>query len=236
MMNLQVAQTILISSVLLLANCLAFAIAGAGQALLAKYFGDSTAEEAGYISLNPFAHIDLLGIVLISWCGFGWVSNVPINPHNIRNPWRSLKLLLIYGIESILAFGLSVITALLFLKFFAPESLLPGLFLFFSSASSFSTFATFYPQHSSWVIVIALFLLAFISATVLVTTLSFFFNSFRLIVALIMEQDSLFFYQHQLLLTIVPLLVMIFYIGKLQTLVLYGLLLTIHTVFSLLGA
>ncbi len=58
------------------------------HAWAAKLLGDDTAEKMGRMTLNPVAHIDpigtlLLPIVLIVWAGgimFGWAKPVPVNP------------------------------------------------------------------------------------------------------------------------------------------------------------
>jgi Zn-dependent protease len=47
---------------------------------MAKQLGDDTAERNGRITLNPFAHLDPLGTVLIILTGFGWANPVPVNP------------------------------------------------------------------------------------------------------------------------------------------------------------
>jgi Zn-dependent protease len=59
----------------------------------ADRFGDSTARMQGRLTLNPIAHIDPLGTILIpfllalSGSGmFGWAKPVPVNFLNLRNP------------------------------------------------------------------------------------------------------------------------------------------------------
>jgi Zn-dependent protease len=53
--------------------------------------GDHTAERAGRLTLNPLAHIDMMGSVIVPFIAFftahtffGWAKPVPYNPHNIR--------------------------------------------------------------------------------------------------------------------------------------------------------
>ena len=47
--------------------------------------GDSTPKLAGGLTLNPMAHIDPLGAVLIVLTGFGWGKPTPVNPNNFRH-------------------------------------------------------------------------------------------------------------------------------------------------------
>jgi Zn-dependent protease len=62
-----------------------------GVAALA--FGDETAKRAGRLTLNPIAHIDPFGtiilpamMILTTGSGFGFAKPVPVNPRNMRNP------------------------------------------------------------------------------------------------------------------------------------------------------
>ena len=57
-----------------------------GHAFVAKAYGDDTAERAGRLTLNPAAHIDLFGLLLVIMVGFGYAKPVPTNPRNFRTP------------------------------------------------------------------------------------------------------------------------------------------------------
>jgi Zn-dependent protease len=48
--------------------------------------GDDTAERMGRLTLNPFAHIDPLGTIVLPLLGvpFGWAKPVPVNPARFR--------------------------------------------------------------------------------------------------------------------------------------------------------
>ena len=61
------------------------------HALVAKWRGDRTAEREGRLTLNPIAHIDLMGLIPLLLFGFGWAKPVPYNPYNLKNPkWDSV--------------------------------------------------------------------------------------------------------------------------------------------------
>ena len=51
----------------------------------ARKLGDNTALIAGRLTLNPLAHIDPVGAVLLLLFGFGWAKPVPINPRHFKN-------------------------------------------------------------------------------------------------------------------------------------------------------
>lgn len=62
------------------------------HAWTANYLGDPTAKAAGRVSLNPIAHIDPFGtilvpilLILVGGPVFGWAKPVPINPNNFKN-------------------------------------------------------------------------------------------------------------------------------------------------------
>ena len=54
------------------------------HALAAYRLGDSTAKYMGRLTLNPLAHLDPFGSLLILIAGFGWAKPTPYNPYNVR--------------------------------------------------------------------------------------------------------------------------------------------------------
>ena len=67
------------------------------QALVAKWFGDDTAERQGRISLNPLAHLDPFGGLLMVLTGFGWAKPVPINPLRMKKYRAGISLTALAG-------------------------------------------------------------------------------------------------------------------------------------------
>ena len=53
---------------------------------IAYRLGDHTAERNGRLTLNPLAHLDPIGSLMILFVGFGWAKPVPVNPANFSNP------------------------------------------------------------------------------------------------------------------------------------------------------
>lgn len=56
------------------------------HALVATKLGDETARLSGRLTLNPLAHLDLLGSIMIFLVGFGYAKPVPVNPRNFKDP------------------------------------------------------------------------------------------------------------------------------------------------------
>jgi Zn-dependent protease len=56
--------------------------------LAAYKLGDNTARALGRLTINPAAHVDPVGLILLFLAGFGWAKPVPINPLNFRGDMR----------------------------------------------------------------------------------------------------------------------------------------------------
>ena len=54
------------------------------HARTALAFGDGTAKAFGRCTLNPLAHLDPLGTLMMVLVGFGWAKPVPVNPFNLQ--------------------------------------------------------------------------------------------------------------------------------------------------------
>ncbi len=61
-----------------------------GHAYVAKLFGDDTAERAGRLTINPIAHIDPMGLLMVMLIGFGYAKPVPTNPRKFTSRWADL--------------------------------------------------------------------------------------------------------------------------------------------------
>lgn len=101
--------------------------------MVARKFGDHTAEKAGRLTLNPIPHIDLFGTILLpallifsgSPILFGWAKPVPVNPLNFRNIRKGELAVSAAGILA--NFGLAVAAALLYHFLDALPILFPAL-------------------------------------------------------------------------------------------------------------
>ncbi len=75
---------------------IAFTVHEFSHAWVATRFGDDTPRLHGRLTLNPIAHLDILGSILLIIGGFGWAKPVPVNPYQLgkRSPaammWVSL--------------------------------------------------------------------------------------------------------------------------------------------------
>jgi Zn-dependent protease len=129
MLNLD-PSTLVASIIVLL---VAFPLHEFAHAWTATQFGDNTPRLNGRLTLNPLAHLDVMGSLLLLFAGFGWAKPVPVNPYALerRSPaalmWVSLAGPLTNFLLAILAaipFRLGLVTVA---QGFAPSTgLLPN--------------------------------------------------------------------------------------------------------------
>ena len=62
---------------------IAFTVHEFSHALTAYRLGDDTPRIQGRLTLNPIAHLDLVGSIMLLFVGFGWAKPVEINPYAV---------------------------------------------------------------------------------------------------------------------------------------------------------
>ena len=88
----------------------------AAHAWAAVKLGDNTPRWHGRLTLNPLAHIDPIGSVMILLFGIGYAKPVPVNPYNFRNRRRDMALTALAGpMSNILMAALSMLLFRLYL-------------------------------------------------------------------------------------------------------------------------
>lgn len=85
----------IVSSLIVIFVCLPFH--EFAHAFIAVKLGDHTPKAYGRVTLNPFAHIDYLGALLILAVGFGYAKPVPVNPFRFKRPKIGLALVSFAG-------------------------------------------------------------------------------------------------------------------------------------------
>lgn len=111
----------------LFAVLFAITIHEASHGWAALKMGDPTAYAMGRVTLNPVAHIDPFGTVIVPILlvvmgapVFGWAKPVPVNPYNLRNPRRDNLWISLAGPASNLTAAAAALFLLLTLKFMSP--------------------------------------------------------------------------------------------------------------------
>lgn len=125
--------SILISRLIILG--IAFTIHEFSHAWTADRLGDDTPRLNGRLTLNPLAHLDIMGSLMLVFAGFGWAKPVPVNPYAISR--RSSAGLMLVSLAGPLSnFLLAVLAAIPFrlgllqLSFSNSSSIFPSPALF----------------------------------------------------------------------------------------------------------
>ncbi len=126
-------QSPLVFVLYLIALLAAISIHEFSHAFVADKLGDPTPQRQGRVTLNPRAHIDLMGILFLFMFGFGWGRPVQFDPFNLKNPRRDAALISVAGPISnfLLAFLITIvlkITDLQFLIIFIQLNVMLGVF------------------------------------------------------------------------------------------------------------
>ena len=94
---------------------LAFTFHEYAHAITADRLGDKTPRFQGRLTLNPIAHIDPIGFLLILLVGFGWAKPVQTNPSAYKNYYKDdLKVSIAGPIANLILGFLFAILSVLF--------------------------------------------------------------------------------------------------------------------------
>lgn len=152
---MQLAVTI---GVVLLVYIMLVPLIGAGQALVAVMLGDDTAQEEGYLSLNPMAHASLFWMFLLvisqtiyNYMPFGLGRPVPITESNFTGKLARLRYIISLFSNSFISYILAVGCFSTLLSMHGVTSILvlyqnptiKNLYTLFPDASSLSLVVTF---------------------------------------------------------------------------------------------
>jgi len=127
------------------------------HAWMSDHLGDPTARISGRVTLNPLAHLDPFGSVLLpltlliirSPLIFGWGKPVPFDPYNLRHPRRDAALISFAGPAAnlILAFFLAIIIRLGYLSLGSQAQLLTTILTPFITISIILAIFNLIPVH-----------------------------------------------------------------------------------------
>lgn len=84
--------------------------------------GDDTASLKGRLTINPFAHLDIIGTLMILFFGIGYANPVPVNPARLKHPRRDMALVSLAGPVSNIALSFIFIFISCFIQGVIPAS------------------------------------------------------------------------------------------------------------------
>lgn len=100
---------------------LALTVREVARGYTARYWGDPTAQQDGRLTLNPLAHIDPIGTIVVPTIAFlltpflfGWAKPMPIDSRNFRDPRRAWRWVALSGplANLAMAFGWGLMAAI----------------------------------------------------------------------------------------------------------------------------
>lgn len=120
-----------------------FPVHESAHAWMANRLGDATGRLSGRISLNPAAHLDLIGTLMIVAFGFGYAKPVPVNINNFPPKKRKLY----FGLTALAGPVSNILLTVIFLlcknvvnvlyvRTGIPENLATAAYTFFRYAAS----------------------------------------------------------------------------------------------------
>ncbi|MEW8996415.1 MAG: site-2 protease family protein [Thermoanaerobacter sp.] len=105
---------------------------------VADKLGDPTPRQSGRLTLNPLAHIDPLGLLMLWLLRFGWAKPVPINPLYFRDRKKGVLLVSLAGpLSNVL---LAIVSRILMIAFKDVPILYPLLYLLYIYNLVFAVF------------------------------------------------------------------------------------------------
>ena len=110
--DLSAQEAVVIFLITLVAFFVSISVHEFAHGFTAVKMGDPTPKLAGRVTLNPFKHISLSGLLCFALLGVGWAKPMPINPLNFKKYRKGIRLTSIAGILA--NFILGLICAIIF--------------------------------------------------------------------------------------------------------------------------
>ena len=211
MINIKSAEFLIGIITFLLAYSIAVTLANYFRAWVAKKMGDPTAENMGFLTLNPLVHIDPIGILFLIFFYFGWGRHVPINPFNIISPSRTIKLIFAYLSDTIAHFFLALCGLVVLVATFDVHILDVARYMILTRNVSHLYLTHFYPDASSLTISLAFIVVALIYLNIILGVLDLIINACSIIMLLVVERSPHYAMDNTYITFLLPILLILFF-------------------------
>lgn len=218
MFNLRNIVDIIYLITFIIAYLISETLCGWFRAYVAKKVGDNTPADMGFLSFNPLVHIDPIGMLFLVISGFGWGRASPINPYNIEEPHRGLKLSLAYFSDTFAHLVIAIVSLVVLLCCFGTTMIVLAKPILLYHHESLPLLTKYYPHRSSLVLSMAMVLIALIYLCVILTVLNFIVNGFRLVMVLFFHESIGLWYID----LVIPILLILFFANPLREYVIDG--------------
>lgn len=192
MLSIKSAEFFITTITFLLAYVLMVTIAGSFRAWVSEKMGDSSAADAGFLTLNPMQHVDAFGLAALFLFRFGWGAQMPVSPSSIvaRTTFvRWVKLCLAYWSDMLAHIVLALVSMTALLVMFGQSVIGISASMMFSGELSHMLFAQAFPEHSSLTISLALVCVASIYLNVFLAVFNFVFRGLELFMIYLIERS-----------------------------------------------
>lgn len=219
MITLKSAELLISIITFFIAYLVAVTVAGSFRAWVAKQMGDNTGEMMGLLTLNPIAHIDVIGLIFLIMFYFGWGKYVPINPFNIHEPHRGWRLALAYLSDTFAYFMSALVGIIVLVSTFGIRMLyIAQTMLVYIQNMTHLYLVESCPTISSLSITLSFIIIAFIYLNVVLGVLSLILNGFSLAMYFMMERSAQYNTYNYYLIILIPIILIILFSDALRRL------------------
>ena len=219
-LNLSSSEYIITLILVFIAYLASITINGVIQTWVADTMGDDTPKREGYGSWNPLVHIDPIGLIAIFVFRLGWGKFLPFNVDKIYKKNFSLRLILIYLTEPLVAFFLGLSTFIALISFVDPSALQYIANIIFLHNIPLSIIKHALKDYSSISILGILLLVSFVILNAFMAALSLIFNGVRFFLTMAVNRNGDIAQYTDVILMVGPLIIIWFFADPLRLFVL----------------
>ncbi len=190
MLNMHTTELIITVLTFFIAYIVSVTFAGSFRAWVADKMGDDTAASLGFLTLNPLAHIDTIGLLFLFLFYFGWGRYVPINHFNIQDPYRRIKVAAAYFSDTFIYLFSAFIGITGLIITVGPRMLFIAQQMLSCRNLSHFFLVTHCPTFSSLTLTLSFIVIAFVYLNVILGVLTFIMNSFQLGMFIVMDRST----------------------------------------------
>ncbi len=194
MLNTVALEQIFVYVILVAVYLFSTSFAGFFKALTAKLLGDDSAEKLGFLTLNPLAHLDPIGFIILLYNKtFGWGKEIPLNPYNFHYKWRALITFCVSISPAIGSFLLTLLSLIIFIyQFIGATACSPdfGIHYFLKHLLPLQKFSLIFPHYSSLKLVLGMFLVHMIIFNAILGALTIIIQTIKHALMLIAESRN----------------------------------------------
>lgn len=211
MITLHTAEILISIITFFVAYLVVITLSNVFRTWVAYEMGDDTGMRLGYYTFNPMVHVDPIGLFFLFTFYFGWGAMVPINPLNIRWPYRSLKLAAAYLSDTLMHFLLSLMGIIILLGIFDVNIVYVMRIMVLTYNVSHLPIANMYPDVSSFAISIGFIVFAFVYLNVVLGVLNFIINFSTYLLFILADRfDNIARYSHYITIGL-PIFLILFF-------------------------